>query len=666
MVNYLKRYTPVLSEVTTPLRELVKDDIVYQWEPRHEVAFQQIKEVLTSTPVLAYFDASKSHIIQTDASEKGLGGVLLQEGRPVMYISRSLTPTEANYSNIERELLSLVFGMERLHNFVYGGKTLVQTDHKPLESIFRQAVSETTPRLQRLMLRLHRYDIQVEYLKGKENVIADALSRVSPLPPSQSDMEHTDLVPINHLEEMQERGTDNMKKLRVETALDPALQQMKLYVTQGWPERIQGCDEAVRPFWTYKEQVSLENGILYKDSRVIVPYTMRPKMLQDLHAAHQGEEKTMSLARTYLFWNGMTGDITEMVKTCPTCQRHKPAMQKELLYPHEVPAGPWEKLGMDLFEFQGAHYLLIADYFSKFPIARKLKSMTSAEVIGHCKEIFSEYGVPRTVYTDQGTQFASAEFKHLAEKYRFSVEHSSPHHPQANGFAEAMVKVVKNLWIKATEAHEDPHLALLYYRATPVKPGLASPAELLMARKIRTLIPVRATLNGDQEKARQAAQAGKDAQKMNFDKRARVYNSMILHQAIRFQKDPRKGIWTDGTIVQLPTPQQPRSYVVQQDDGSRYQRNETYIKGRVLKQVRLTESEYAKAIAGGRQFVNPAQVVKFTTAVPRDEPPEVIPKDDAKDTTPAPTVPPPGRTMMTRSRTAAESQPRRSLRNQED
>ena len=674
MVNYLKRYTPVLSEVTTPLRELVKDDVVYQWEARHEAAFQQIKKVLTSTPVLAYFDARKSHVIQTDASEKGLGGVLLQEGRPVMYISRSLTPTETNYSNIERELLSLVFGMERLHNFVYGGKTLVQTDHKPLESIFKKAVSETTPRLQRLMLRLHRYDIQVEYLKGKENVIADALSRVSPLPPSQDDMEHTDLVPINHLEEMQERGTDSTKKIRTETALDPALQQMKLYVTQGWPERIQDCDGAVQPFWTYKEQVSLENGILYKDSRFIVPRAMQPQMLQDLHAAHQGEEKTMSLARTYLFWNGMKADITNMVKTCMTCQKHRPAMQKELLYPHGVPTGPWEKLGMDLFEFQGAHYLLIADYFSKFPIARKLRSMTSAEVIGHCKEVFSEYGVPRTVYTDQGTQFTSAEFKHLAEKYKFSLEHSSPRHPQANGFAEAMVKVVKNLWIKATEAQEDPYLALLYYRATPVKPGLASPAELLMARKIRTLIPVRATLNGDQEKARQAAQVGKDAQKKDFDKRARVYDNMVLYQAVRFQKDPNKGIWTDGTIVQLPTPQQPRTYVVQQDDGSRYQRNETYIKGRILKQVSLTPTEYAQAVAQGMQFVDPAKVVRFSSKVPHTEATVVFPKTaqeaqpkaEQKNATPEPAIPPPGDTRMTRSKTAAENQPRRSPRNKDD
>ena len=652
MVNYLKRYTPVLTEVSVPLRDLVKDDIEFSWESSHQAAFEQIKRALTSTPVLAYFDATKPHVIQTDASEKGLGGVLLQEGRPVMYISRSLTPTEANYSNIERELLSLVFGMERLHNFVYGGETLVQTDHKPLESIFKKTVCETTPRLQRLMLRLHRYDIRVEYLKGKENVIADALSRVSPLPPSKVDMEHTDLVAINHLQKMQEVGVDTFENLRRLTTLDPGLQQMKVYVMQGWPETIQACNAAVKPYWTFKEQISLEDGILYKDARFIVPETLQPQLLKELHKAHQGEEKTLSLARTYLYWNGMKEDIINMIKTCTTCQKHKPAQQKEFLYPHNVPVGPWEKLGMDLFEISGTHYLLVADYFSKFPIVRKLRTMTSAETINHCKEIFSEYGVPRTVYTDQGTQFTSSDFKELAETYRFKVEHSSPRHAQANGFAEAMVKVVKNLWIKAAECNEDPHLALLYYRATPVKPGLASPAELLMARRIRTLMPVKADLNADQQKARQAALDGKTTQKTHFDKKAREYENLRLHQPVHVQKDPKIGIWTKATIVQLPSPEQPRTYVVQQENGARYQRNRNYIKERILERVILTDKEYAQARAEGKRFVDPERV--------RPQAPTVEQQPAVTEPATVPTTGP-----VTRSRTSTslpEMQPRRSQR----
>jgi hypothetical protein len=370
IVNYMKTYTATLTDASAPLRQLCKEGIVYQWEKRHQDAFENIKDELTRTPVLAYFDAKKNHVIQTDASEKGLGGVLLQDDQPVMYISRALTPTEKGYSNIERELLSLVFGMERLHNFVYGGTTLVQTDHKPLESIFKKTVSETTPRLQRLMLRLHRYDIDVQYLKGQQNVIAEALSRVSPLPPSQEDMDHLDLVSIHYLQEIQPIGVNALQELREATAADPALQQLKVYVMQGWPDRVQNCDARLKTYWTYKESISCEAGLLYKGARVIVPERKVQQILAELHTAHQGEEKTLSLARENVFWSGMKTDICTLIKTCEICQKFRPCQQKELLMPHDVPAGPWEKLGMDIFELKGVHYLLIADYFSKFPVVR--------------------------------------------------------------------------------------------------------------------------------------------------------------------------------------------------------------------------------------------------------------------------------------------------------
>jgi hypothetical protein len=167
LVNYMKRYSSVLSELCKPLRQLLKEDSVWSWQSNQQLAFEQIKDILTNTPILTYYSKdAKSHIIQTDASLKGLGGVLLQDGKPVQYISRTLTKTEENYSSIERELLGVVFGLERLHNYVYGGPVKVQTDHKPLESLFHKNVSEISPRLQRLMLRLHKYDITLEYLKG--------------------------------------------------------------------------------------------------------------------------------------------------------------------------------------------------------------------------------------------------------------------------------------------------------------------------------------------------------------------------------------------------------------------------------------------------------------------------------------------------------------------
>ena len=120
MINYLKRYSVKLMKLSEPLKPLLREDVEWTWDSTHQDAFDAIKEELTKTPVLAYFNPKSEHIIQTDASLKGLGAVLLQEGRPVIYVSRTLTPAEEHYSNLERELLGVVFAMERLHNYVYG------------------------------------------------------------------------------------------------------------------------------------------------------------------------------------------------------------------------------------------------------------------------------------------------------------------------------------------------------------------------------------------------------------------------------------------------------------------------------------------------------------------------------------------------------------------
>ena len=119
MINYLKRYSVKLMKLAEPLKPLSREDVEWTWDSTHQDAFDTIKEELTTT-VLAYFNPKFEHVIQTDVSLKGLGAVLLQEGRPVIYVSRTLTPVEEHYSNIDRELLGVVFAMERLHNYVYG------------------------------------------------------------------------------------------------------------------------------------------------------------------------------------------------------------------------------------------------------------------------------------------------------------------------------------------------------------------------------------------------------------------------------------------------------------------------------------------------------------------------------------------------------------------
>ena len=196
IVNYLNRFDPTLLELTKSLRRLCKQDVMWTWDSQQQTAFENIKSIMSSLPVLAYFDQDKNHIIQSDASKKGLGAVLLQDGQPVIYTSQTLTETEQQYSNIERELLSIVFALERLNHYTYGFTITVQSDHEPLMSITKKTIAAASLRLQRLLIRLSKYDIKIEYLQGEENVIADALSRVHPLPLTQQDYE-LETIPVH-------------------------------------------------------------------------------------------------------------------------------------------------------------------------------------------------------------------------------------------------------------------------------------------------------------------------------------------------------------------------------------------------------------------------------------------------------------------------------------
>ena len=182
MINYLKKFSPVLSKLSEPLRRLRKSGVEWAWESEQQDAFEAIKQVIMTLPVLAYFDKIKKHTIQCDASKKGLGvqcdaskkglgAVLPLESKPVMYVSRAQTETEQRYSNIERELLATVFALERLNHYTFGRTITVRSDHQPLQSIWKKSIVSTSPRLQRLLLRLAHYDLNIEFLRGKENIL---------------------------------------------------------------------------------------------------------------------------------------------------------------------------------------------------------------------------------------------------------------------------------------------------------------------------------------------------------------------------------------------------------------------------------------------------------------------------------------------------------------
>ena len=227
MIKYLAQYIPNESAITEPLRELLKKDAEWAWHPEHDKAIENLKAVLTNKPVLAFFDVKQPVTIQADASQSGLGACLVQRGKPVAYASRAMTRAEQNYAQIEKEMLAICFATGKFHQYVYGKSAVsVQTDHKPLESILKKPLCKAPPRLQRLMLRLQPYDLDVHYVPGKYMYLADTLSRAYIQGEGNAEMEDELSRVVHSLVLNIPVSANKLSEIRQATEQDPTLMKV--------------------------------------------------------------------------------------------------------------------------------------------------------------------------------------------------------------------------------------------------------------------------------------------------------------------------------------------------------------------------------------------------------------------------------------------------------
>ena len=333
-----------------------------------------------------------------------------------------------------------------------------------------------------------KYDVTVKYVKGIEVPIADALSRVSPQQtPANCLLPQLD---IHEVTRTLPASPTKLQEIRRETANDPILNQLRDVIHKGWPNKRQECPETLYPYWHFREELTIEDGIVLKGERIVIPQTLQSEILNTIHKGHLGQEKCLLRARASVFWPGITQNVVDTVKECSTCQLYQNKQQKQTILQPEPPYYPWEVVNTDLFEFKGQQYLLLSDTYSKFPIIRRLSSTTSRAVINQMKSIFAEHGIPERIVSDNGPQYDSKEFHDFTRSYGIEHVTSSPLYPQSNGSSERMVQTVKNIIKKSDECGEDPYLALLSYRTTPVDHRMKSPAELLNGRKMRTTLPM--------------------------------------------------------------------------------------------------------------------------------------------------------------------------------
>ena len=573
MVNYLAPFMPNLASHTLPLRELLRDNVNYQWSPSHTRAFETLKCQISTETTLAYYDRSKPVILQVDASSKGLGAVLLQEGKPIAFASKALTAAESRYANIERELLAVVYGCEKFHTYLYGRHFVVESDHRPLEQIHKKNLDMAPPRLQRMLLRLQPYDCIIQYKPSKEMVIADTLSRLSP---RDRDEVPGMQVKIHHVSEF---SPVELQKIKDETAKDETLQILSRQVVEGWPDSIKKIQQAIKPYWNNRDDISIQEGVLLLGSRIIIPESLRQKIMQEIHSGHQGMEKCKLRAKSCVYWPNIYKEIENMVASCSACKKFQNSQQKEPMIPSEIPPRPWHTVGADLFKVNNSWYIVIADYYSKFPFVKKLNNLTATAIINVVRSIFSEQGIPEVLICDNGTQFTSAQFQDLSKRYGFRVVTSSPYYPKGHGFIERQVQTVKKILLKCKEAGGDPSLALSL-RSTPLSATLQSPAELLNGRIFKSTLPVMIHPPSDRQETRDLLLTQQKKQANLYNRDSKEMPNLFQGQAVQVQ-DPEKRTWSPARIVSLgPTP---RSYITEDESGVQLRRNRQLIKPDVQK-----------------------------------------------------------------------------------
>lgn len=577
-LNFFSRYIPNMSTITHPLRELLGKNVPFHWTLTHDTAWKKIKLILSTAPVLGYYDVNKPVILQADASSVGLGSVILQDNKAIAYASRSLTTTQTHYAQIEKELLAIVFGCERFRQYLIGKEVLVHTDHKPLINTLNKPLFDNPKRIQRLLLRLQWYNLTLKYVPGKELHVPDMLSRACSVTssPSASEKLLTDEADYQVHVVIQNLKCSNYMhaKIKSTTINDSELSQVKQFILNEWPQYSHDCPENTKLYWPIRAELSFYDGYILFHDRIVVPRALRAEILNRLHTGHQGRERCKRLARGAVFWPRINADIDSMVDKCAECLQQRNSPPRDELRSHTVPDRAWQKIGIDMFMCLGKRFQIVIDYFSKWiEVGKVPNNAESIDVIRHINELCTRFGYPEKIFSDGDPLYTSSSFKRFCEVNEIDHDFSSAAYPQSNGQSERAVQHVKKILRKCVHDKTDFNKALLMYRNTPLGDKLQSPAMLLFNRKLRTNVPCLNLKSENDNENRVKLEDRQLKSKVFHDKHIRTSNRHEFKEdeLVQYKNSSGDKIWHPGQIVKFKTPQ--RSFMLQNTSGNLINRN---------------------------------------------------------------------------------------------
>jgi len=467
LAGYYRRFVQGFAQVAEPLSRLTGDQVVWRWAEAQQAAFQDLKDRLCSAPLLVYANPNQPYVLQTDASDYAVGAVLSQpqdDGteRPIAFWSHKLNRAEYNYSATEKELLAIVLACEHWAGYLEGSQypILVRTDHQPLTWLNTRPVM--TARLARWVARLTGYDFKIDYVKGKENVVADALSR-------RWDLE---TVARREIDEVRREGQGERVRLAAAkvsedeiSAVDEGQEELTVNIETLWDRMREAAkkDSAyIRRLAGKQEDDKWErrDGLLWSsDGAVWVPddRELRTLVLQLAHdwAGHFGISRTLSKVRQHCVWDGMTREVEDYCRSCVSCAVHKSTNQRPggVLRQLPIPAEPWDSIGIDFVgplppSTNGNDCIMvIVDRFSKMVLLAPCKLTINGKQAGilALNMLLPHLVVPKSIVSDRDVRFTGSCWSQMWAHLGARLDMSTAYHPQTDGQTERTNRTVQTM-----------------------------------------------------------------------------------------------------------------------------------------------------------------------------------------------------------------------------
>jgi len=534
LVNQVSHYAQ-LRDLVEPFRKFLSPKVKFYWDDELDSIFRKSKSLILEAIKngVQIFDPKRQTCLRSDWSKVGIGFYLCQKHctceseypdccddgwKITLCGSRFLKDSETRYAAIEGEALAVAWALKQTKYFTMGCDNLVVVvDHRPLTKLLGDPTLDEipNPRLFSLKQRTLPWIYKICWLPGKGNSFSDATSRHPASEDKQAEINSFLCLVNSKLDESTVQRVDehgkiiatfniNLNKVtavtweRVQEATFSEFGALMTLINQGFPSMKHDVDDRFADYWAYRDSLYIFDQVVMYNERVVIPPSLRPEVLESMHAAHQGETGMTMTAQSTVFWPGISHDIERTRKMCRPCTKNAPSQSCLEPVPPIIPTTPFEAIVSDYFKNRGMNYLVVADRLSGWTECYRTeagsKESGSSGLILLLKKFFGTFGVPRELSSDGGPEFVAKATEDFLTRWGVKHRLSAAYNPQSNGRAELAVKMTKRLIEDNIgpdgELDTDNFLrALLIKRNTPDPTCRLSPAEIVFGRKLRDTMP---------------------------------------------------------------------------------------------------------------------------------------------------------------------------------